>query len=116
MLNALAPSADPSIIADNVPLSLLHALVILFVLMPVVESYRLAVVVFKLCPALIPPPVASVAPCANLLVSCELVDNVKLLPDKLVGAAGTSSNANMVCTLSDWTVKSGCPVAVSVNV
>jgi len=48
VLNAFVPSAEPSITALAVPLSLFHALSIVSVLIDVVVSYLLAVVVFKL--------------------------------------------------------------------
>ena len=69
VLNALAPSAEPFTKALTVPLSLLYAFVIRFVLTVLSVSYLLAVELFKLLPTAKLPPVLSAAPCASLLVS-----------------------------------------------
>ena len=78
--------------------------------------YLLAVVVARLAPAdkgLLDE--ASVNPLTNLgLVPTVAVDSVSVLVDSAAGADGTAFKANVVLlSVSDCTVKSGCPVAVN---
>ena len=118
VLNTLLPLLMPFTTATKLPLTPLYALsTVLVSIVPLV--YRLAVVVFRLAPALRGfVALLSVKPCANFgLVPCALSLSVMLLALKLAGAEGTAFSVNvMPVSVSVCADMSGVPFAVNASV
>ena len=115
VVNVLFPLSAPLIMAVNVPVAALYALSTVLVWIGVVVVYLLAVVVFKLAPALRGAEVElSVNRAHNFGdVPCAAVLSVMLFPLRLVGAAGVAFMVNVMFSWSSWAMVPGVPYALN---